>query len=158
MRTRSEIALLRLRLQHSARLGPAYFHGETMRPFLGEGDLVVVEPVTWEDIRPGDIVTYLFEDKFPTRRVVQIDRRAETLILRGDNIPGWPDFLVRREDVLGRAEVRARNGARVDRRSREWRWATRRALTIQRLLRLAHVSPWPLSAVLFRIVTSLRFR
>jgi signal peptidase I len=120
-------------------MGPVYFHGETMRPFMGEGDLVIVEPVDWEAIRVGDIITYRFEDKFPTRRVVSIDRGAATLVLRGDSIRGRPDFLVRRQDVLGRAEARVRAGVTVDRHSREWRWASFRALSSHRLSALAGV-------------------
>ena len=104
-----------------------------MTPFLVEGDLVIVEPVLWDDIRVGDVVTYRFEEKFPTRRVAAVNRTAGTLILRGDSIPGWPRFDVRRKDVLGRAAARVRNGRRLERTSLAWRWAAARALAVQRL-------------------------
>ena len=142
----------------SGEMGPVYFHGETMRPFMGEGDLVIVEPVSWEAIRVGDIITYRFEDKFPTRRVVAIDRGAGTLILRGDSIPGWPDFHVRREDVLGRAAVRIRNGTRVDRHGVKWRRAAVRALAIQRFARLARAARWLVRGSLSRAAKVLRLR
>ena len=132
------VAVQELRLARSARMGPVYFHGKTMTPFLVEGDLVIVEPVEWDDIEVGDVITYRFEDKFPTRRVVALDRRAGTLLLRGDSIPGWPRFHVRRQDVLGRAAVRVRGSRRIGRTSLAWRWATVRALAVQRLALSLH--------------------
>jgi hypothetical protein len=107
-----------------------------MRPFMGEGDLVIVEPVSWEAIAVGDVITYRSDDKFPTRRVVEIDRDGGTLTLRVDALPEWPDFLVRREDVIGRAAVRLRHGARLDRHVIRWRWAAYRAVAWHRLARL----------------------
>ncbi|MGE0448788.1 MAG: hypothetical protein AB7Q29_04320 [Vicinamibacterales bacterium] len=139
-------------------MGPVYFHGETMRPFMGEGDLVIVEPVDWEEIAVGDIITYRFEDKFPTRRVVRIDHAAGTSIVRGDSIRGWPDFHVRREDVLGRATVVIRDGVRIDRRSMEWRWAAFRALTVQRAARSKALARWFVRGSLSRAARVLHLR
>ncbi len=146
-----------LRLRRSTQMGAVYFHGETMRPFLGEGDLVVVEPLAWEEIRLGDILTYRHEDKFPTRRVVEIDHEVEAVILRGDSIPGRPDFVVSRTDVLGRAQVRIRNGVRLTRDSREWRRATRRALTFERIARVVRRLPWPVRGTVGRMFPVIRF-
>ena len=53
-----------------------YFHGESMRPFLVEGDAVVLTPVEWDEIRIGDVITYRAEEKFPTRRVVRRSRNG----------------------------------------------------------------------------------
>lgn len=154
---RARIAAQELRLRRSAETGPVYFHGETMRPFFGEGDRVVVNPVRWEDIGVGDIITYRCEDKFPTRRVVEVDRERERLILRGDSIPGRPDYEVRRGDVLGRAEVRIRDGARLRHTDREWRRATRRALALERTARRARNLPWPFRGLMGRLFPPLRF-
>lgn len=147
-----------IRLARSREVGPVYFHGETMRPFMGEGDLVIVEPVSWDAIAVGDIITYRFNDKFPTRRVVRIDHGAGTAVLRGDSIPGWPDFHVRREDVLGRATVVIRDGVRISRHSLEWRWASLRSLTIQRLVRLKAGLRWLVRGSLSRAATLLGVR
>ena len=114
-----------------------------MRPLLGEGDHVVVEPIAWEHIRRGDIVTYRFNDKFPTRRVIRIDRRNGMLVIRGDSIPDWPDYRVRREDVLGRAAMRIRDGVHLNRLGREWRHARRMALTMHAFVALARRAPSP---------------
>src|SRR5687768_1491996 len=86
------------------------FHGESMLPLLRDGDRVIVEATRWGDIRVGDLVTYRFEDKFPTRRVVGKGRRG--LLAWCDN---WPDlrFTILRHDVLGKVIARERDGARL---------------------------------------------
>lgn len=155
---RARVAGQELRLRHSAAIGPVYFHGETMRPFLGEGDHVVVEPVEWSSIVPGDVITYRFNDKFPTRRVVEVQHETERLIIRGDSIKGWPDFVVARADVLGRAEARIRDERRIDVRSGEWRRAARRALLMQRLVNLARRTRGPVRRPLFLLARLLQHR
>jgi len=114
-----------LQLSVSSESKTLYFHGMSMDPFLVEGDEVVVEPVRWPDIRIGDIVTYRFEDKFPTRRVVS--KTADRVRLWCEN---WPHrrFGASRSDVLGRAVARKRDGRWITRHHHEWRAARRAAL------------------------------
>jgi hypothetical protein len=114
-----------LQLELSSRGRCLYFHGESMRPFLVEGDEVIVKPVAFRDIRIGDVVTYRFRDRFPTRRVVRTHDRG--LDLWCDN---WPDlrFSCARDDVLGRAVARGRDGLWVERGGHEWEAARRRAM------------------------------
>jgi hypothetical protein len=102
-----------------------YFHGESMRPFLGEGDEVVVTPVAPVDIRLGDVVTYRYGDKFPTRRLMR--RAPGRLVMWCEN---WPDryFETRAEDILGLAIARKRDGTWITHRDSEWRAARRAAL------------------------------
>jgi len=109
----------------SAKHRTLYFHGESMRPFLVEGDEVVVEPVEWEQIRLGDIITYRYLDRFPTRRVVR--RTSERLDLWCDNWPERP-FSTVPEDVLGRAIARRRGEAWLTAGHRGWKMARLRAL------------------------------
>lgn len=113
-----------------------FFHGESMRPLLVEGDEVVVEPVSWSAIRLGDIVTYRYLDRFPTRRVVR--KNDAGLDLWCDN---WPErsFAAPREDVLGRAIARRRDGVWLASSDREWRRARTRALA--RYVRLVLYPP-----------------
>jgi hypothetical protein len=101
------------------------FHGLSMLPLLQDGDEVAVEPVRWEAIRVGDIVTYRHEDKFPTRRVVH--KAADRLILWCEN---WPTlrFSAGRDEVLGRAVARRRDGVWLTSRDAPWRVARWRAL------------------------------
>ncbi|HVT40171.1 MAG TPA: S24/S26 family peptidase [Gemmatimonadaceae bacterium] len=122
-----------LQLRVSSKQRTLHFHGESMRPFLVEGDEVVVEPVEWSCIRPGDVITYRHLDRFPTRRVVRV--AEDSLVLWCEN---WPDrtFRAAREDILGRAVARRRAGAwlaasdlrwRLARASARLRWELRQA-------------------------------
>lgn len=108
------------------------FHGRSMEPFLVDGDDLEVEPVAWESIRAGDIVTYRLDERFPTFRVVRV--LPSKLILRGDNWP-FADFEAWPEDVLGRVTARVRGGARLRAGDAEWRWRTRAMLVDDRLRR-----------------------
>lgn len=114
-----------LQLERSSAARTLYFHGESMRPFLVEGDAVVVEPVEWAEIRIGDVLTYRVDEKFPTRRVVRRSRNG--LYLWCEN---WPErqFFAARDDVLGRAVARKRRDVWTTRRDPEWAEARRAAL------------------------------
>lgn len=114
-----------LQLERSSPDRTLYFHGESMRPFLVEGDEVVVEPVAWSDIRIGDVITYRYLDRFPTRRVVGKDAAALTLWCEN-----WPDrvFSAPPEDVLGRATARRRGEGWLTQSGGEWIRARRKAL------------------------------
>jgi hypothetical protein len=114
-----------LQLELSSETRTLYFHGESMSPFLVEGDEVVVTPVAWRDIRVGDVVTYRLQDKFPTRRVVRKTR--EGLDVWCENWAGRR-FFAPREDVLGRAVARKRGRTWISHRDPEWVAARRRAL------------------------------
>jgi len=116
-----ELALVR-----SGRVGPHVFHGATMLPFLVDGDEVEIEPVAFDQIEPGDIVTYRDQQFFPTRRVIRIDRQSRSLILKGDAIPHLT-FFVLEEDLLGRATAIVRAGERSTRSDPHWR-ATAKAI------------------------------
>lgn len=135
-----------MQLEHSRRLAPVLFHGHSMRPFLEDGDELAAEPVGWEAIRVGDIVTYRQADKFPTRRVVE--KREDRLVLVGDN---WPRarFEATRADVLARVVQRRRGRATVS--PEDWRWRSRARVMVwrYRLRRLA-------AALLRRPVRRLR--
>ncbi|HEX7023949.1 MAG TPA: S24/S26 family peptidase [Gemmatimonadales bacterium] len=132
-----------------------YFHGESMRPLLVEGDEVVVEPVSWDRIRTGDIITYRYLDRFPTRRVV--GKTADRLDLWCDN---WPDrsFTAGREDVLGRAIARRRDGVWLTSAGREWKRARRTALA--RHLRVVRLTPlyWRVRGMAGDMLRSLGLR
>jgi hypothetical protein len=114
-----------LQLASSSEQRTLYFHGESMRPFLGEGDEVVVVPVALTDIRRGDVVTYRLGEKFPTRRFVR--RLPDRLVMWCEN---WPDRLYETQpgDILGLAVARKRNGQWISHRDPEWKAARRSAL------------------------------
>jgi len=114
-----------LQVELSSQERTLYFHGESMRPFLGEGDEVVVRSVAFEEIRLGDVVTYRHGEKFPTRRLMR--RLPDRLEMWCEN---WPKryFETRREDILGLAVARKRDGQWITHRDRAWRAARRSAL------------------------------
>lgn len=117
MRPDDALAVAReLQLHEGERLD-VIFHGTSMDPLLYEGDTVIVRPAEVHDIRPGDIVTYRRDDKYPTRRVVRV--RADDIWLWCD---AWPNelFAAGHDDVLGIAVARIRNGHRLDASSQEW--------------------------------------
>ena len=142
-----------LQLELSSPQRTLYFHGESMRPFLVEGDEVVVEPVTWEEIRLGDVITYRYLDRFPTRRVMQ--KSAEELLLWCEN---WPErsFRAGRDEILGRAVARVRGDDwlactdlswRIARFSARYRWRLRRLIRAD-IPRLPWRARWAVGRVL----------
>lgn len=124
---------MELQLDNSARWQEVYFHGETMRPFLREGDELVVEPVSWRDVRPGEIVTYRDGDRFPTRRVVRLRPRKKLLVIKGDGLPQRRVFRVPQEDVIGRVVLRRRGSKVLTKGDLRWRLAAWRALLRSKL-------------------------
>lgn len=106
-----------LQVHASARLEPVLFHGKSMLPFLEDGDALTVEPVAWEDIVPGDIITYRLDDRFPTCRVAA--KQGEHLLLIADNWRG-ARFEAWRGDVLGRVAARTRGTQVLRRTDTEW--------------------------------------
>ena len=133
---KSRLIAKELQVEVSSAQRTLYFHGESMRPLLIEGDEVVVEPVAWQRIRRGDIITYRYLDRFPTRRVV--GKSEDRLDLWCDN---WPErhFSISRDGVLGRAIARRRDGVWLTVADREWK-RIRRAAMIRYLRR----APFPL--------------
>ena len=123
------IAAMELQLQRSHR-EPAYFHGYLMLPLLREGDDVEVEPVSGEQVRVGDVVTYRDADKFPTRRVMEIRRDERAVVIMGDSIRPRRTWIVGFDDVIGRVVRRRRNGTWMT--TSDWRWRGQRARVVLR--------------------------
>ena len=131
-RDRVRVAAMELQLARST-LEPAYFHGLLMLPLLREGDEVVVEAITWAQVRAGDIVTYRDRDLFPTRRVMKIDHRQRTFVVMGDSVRPRREWIVPFDDVIGRV-VRRRRACRWSATSSlRWRYHRMRVLTRYRL-------------------------
>ena len=64
--TRALLLAKELQLLNSTESRTLYFHGQSMFPFLREGDELIVQRTDWNEIRVGDVVTYRLADKFPT--------------------------------------------------------------------------------------------
>lgn len=86
-------------------------HGESMLPALWPGDVVEIAGCSPEDVRPGEIVLALCDDRFFLHRFVGRSKPG-SFLLRGDSMPGSdPPFpletllgrLVRNADEISRA-------------------------------------------------------
>src|SRR6185503_9253807 len=117
-------------LESAGDVGRIELHGDSMLPLLRDGDMLVVESVAWEQIGPGDIVVYRFDDRYPALRVME--KLEDKLFLKADN---WsaPIFEVWRDDVLGRVAGLRRDGVETCCTARAWRRAARTAVLEYRL-------------------------
>jgi hypothetical protein len=91
------------------------YHGGSMLGTLRPGDQVIIEPVPFTAIRPGDVVAFrpttADDDKLPiVHRVVAI--RPAGLLTQGDNNAQVDEELVTAERLLGRVVYVERDGRR----------------------------------------------
>ena len=57
----------------------------SMTPTYAPGDLVYVKAVPFEELKPGDVVTFaISEDKTVTHRIVEIDAEEQCVYTKGD--------------------------------------------------------------------------
>jgi len=75
-------------------------HGESMLPALWPGDVVQIASCSLEDVRPGEIVLALRDDRLVLHRFVA-PCTPNGFLLRGDCVPG-PDPVFPPEALLGR--------------------------------------------------------
>jgi signal peptidase I len=118
-----------IQIRASDRQHRLYFHGESMEPFLTEGDQIVVERIAWEDIEVGDIITYRHAGQYPARRVIR--KHDDVLELRCEGWP-WRVFEATRGQVLGRVVARRRGDEWLESSDPGWRASTRKALAKSR--------------------------
>jgi hypothetical protein len=131
METLNPTAIAReILLESGGDIGRVEFHGDSMLPLLRDGDMLVVESVTWDQIGPGDIVVHRFDDKYPALRVME--KLPDKLFLKADNWPA-PIFEAWRDDVLGRVTGLRREGVQTSCTARGWRRVARTAVLEYRL-------------------------
>ncbi len=63
-----------------------YVQTESMTPVISKGSLVFVKEVEFDEIKPGDIMTFHSDegDEFFTHRVIEIDKNNQMLTTKGD--------------------------------------------------------------------------
>ncbi len=85
--------------------------GASMRPFLRDGDLLHVQPVSLPAIRRGDVVLCRAGDHLVAHRVINIRREHGQfiLIVQGDAL-AYPDGRIFPDQVLGRVVTVERDG------------------------------------------------
>ena len=82
-------------------------HGESMLPALWPGNVVEIASCPLEDIRPGEIVLALRDDRLFLHRLVAVQPNG--FLLRGDSMPGR-DPRSPPEALLGRLVLGAGKG------------------------------------------------
>ena len=87
--------------------------GDSMHPFIREGDVLHVEP--GQEVRLGDVVLVQVDRGLTAHRVVVLD--GARIVTRGDNA-GAPDSPLPRARVLGVVAAVERGGKRT--RARRW--------------------------------------
>jgi signal peptidase I len=77
--------------------------GESMRPFIQDGDIVEVQPIELEKLERGDVVLCkLNDDRLVVHRVIQV--APDDVLIQGDALP-YPDGRFPYSQVLGRVEM-----------------------------------------------------
>lgn len=88
--------------------------GWSMRPFIRDGDFIVVGPIENSSIRTGDVVFYLTtENKVIVHRIIKKYKKDKdnriTMLIKGDAISS-PAEKVEMLNVLGKVVAVERNG------------------------------------------------
>lgn len=90
-------------------------HGNSMRPFIYNGETIELTAVDADRLQQGDIVLCWWEkDRLLLHRVVQVQETASgrKFLIQGD-ASCWPDGAVPPENVLGKATTVYRLGRGV---------------------------------------------
>lgn len=86
-------------------------HGESMRPFILDGDIVEVQPIEMVKPNRGDVVLCRLGDgRLVVHRVVQV--APDNVLIQGDALP-YPDGRIPYTHVLGRVSTIFRQNDQV---------------------------------------------
>ncbi len=80
--------------------------GFSMFPFLVEGDEVIIEKVPIQDLKIGEIVTYIRDEMLIVHRIKRIDGVSNKMIFvtQGDNL-NHEDLPVMEKEIIGRVRT-----------------------------------------------------
>lgn len=77
----------------------------SMEPQYPVGMMIVVEPVAFEELHAGDVVTFIQGDNtVVTHRAIEIDRDTQMLVTKGDNNNVIDASVVSYQNVIGRVK------------------------------------------------------
>jgi len=87
-----------------------FCRGESMRPLFRPGDRILFDPCRIEELRPGDVI--LFTPPGEKERVVHrvVSTGPAGIRTKGDANPYLDAWVLRQEDIIGRAECLERDG------------------------------------------------
>lgn len=109
--------------------------GNSMRPAISDGDVVVIESIQEQTIKPGDVILYhTVRETAVIHRVVRVERSSSerTIITRGD-AAFQNDVPVPPHRILGRVKLIERAGERIDIARPKHQGARRLAALLRRL-------------------------
>ena len=86
--------------------------GFSMSPFIKDGDVVTLSPLSVRSQRVGNVVAFLYpgSGKLAIHRVVE--KKGDSSLIMGDSNPG-PDGLIPEKNILGVVRKVERDGRRV---------------------------------------------
>ena len=89
--------------------------GSSMRPAIEDGDVITIEPVTENSVRPGDVI--LYQTRYDTaviHRVIRIEKSSSdrTVVTRGD-ASSQNDIPVPLHRVIGQVKLVERAGEQI---------------------------------------------
>jgi signal peptidase I len=90
-------------------------HGESMNPFIRNGDILEVQPVSGDTCRRGDVLLCKFEgQRIVAHRVISIQggKGQRSLVMKGDSAL-CKDGITNYEQVLGRVVSLEREGKEI---------------------------------------------
>ena len=86
-------------------------HGDSMHPFIQDGDVVEVRHVKSNKIKPGDIVLSRLPDgRLVVHRVIQ--KYFDSFLIQGDALP-YPDGLIPLHNIFGLVDAIFRQGKSI---------------------------------------------
>lgn len=86
--------------------------GQSMAPFIRDGDVVTVSPLASRKPGRGDVVAFIHPETnlLCVHRLLSI--HGSRFLIQGDNMPETPDGMIRREALLGRV-TRVERGSQM---------------------------------------------
>ena len=139
----AKIALSILEDGHTLRFRA---RGESMNPFIRNGDILEVQPVSGDNYRRGDVLLCKLESqRIVAHRVISIqgEKGRRSLVMKGDSAP-CKDGITNYEQVLGRVVSVERGGKEIRIDSTKQRLS---ALVWNYLVRNSYRLYWKLNSI-----------
>ncbi|GAB4580756.1 MAG: hypothetical protein Fur0022_34980 [Anaerolineales bacterium] len=81
--------------------------GSSMAPLLQDGEAIILQPIAWKALQPGDIIAFRHIHDTITHRIISINPQGITTL--GDNLRK-PDPFLSPDALLGRVIALEKNG------------------------------------------------
>lgn len=134
--------------------------GNSMLPFIRDGDVVLVEPVETGSIGQGDVILYRNDSEgLLVHRVVRVGREGDRLSLAiGGDALAELDGIFPGERVLGRVRMVERGGRQIQLDTGVWGVIGSLWLHFPRLCRIIYLGPTRIRRRIRTLLPGGRFR